>query len=176
LPRSPRRSSAGPAGQTLTGSANDDLIVGGTGNDILIATGGDNILVDGAGEDILRGGPGADIFVLVSDGLRDRVEGFQPGIDRLDLSSFPGLYAVSSLSITPGRGRRADRLRRRGDRAFTADGRSLRARDLTEDDILGVTRPRSSRSAATWSGPPGTTRSSAPTWATGSAASAGTTG
>jgi len=131
----------GAAGQTLTGSANDDLIVGGPGNDILIATGGDNILVDGAGEDILRGGPGADIFVLVSDGVPDRVENFQPGLDRLDLSAFPGLYAVSSLAITPVQG--GARIVY-GDEVIelrTADGRSLRASDFSEDDILGVTRP-----------------------------------
>jgi serralysin len=131
----------GAGGQTLIGTSADDLIVGGTGNDVLIATGGDNILVDGPGHDILRGGPGADIFVFVNDGVPDRVEGFQPGIDRLDLSAFPGLYAVSSLAITPTAG--GARLVY-GDEVidlFTADGRSLGPGDLSEADILGVTRP-----------------------------------
>ena len=131
----------GQGGQTLTGTGADDLIVGGSGNDILIATGGDNILVDGPGQDILRGGPGADIFVFVNDGVPDRVENFQVGIDRLDLSAFPGLYSMSDLKVTPVAG--GARLVY-GDEVIdlrTADGRSLGPGDLTEADILGVTRP-----------------------------------
>jgi serralysin len=71
--------------------------MGGAGDDLLIAGGGDDLLVDGPGRDTMRGGPGADIFVFVSDGEPDRVENFELGIDRLDLSAFPGLYSVTSL-------------------------------------------------------------------------------
>ena len=91
----------GAGADTLTGTGADDLLMGGAGDDVLTAGGGDDILVDGTGRDTLRGGAGADIFVFASDGEADRVEDFDPGIDRLDLSAFPGLYSATSLAIAP---------------------------------------------------------------------------
>jgi Ca2+-binding RTX toxin-like protein len=131
----------GAGADTLTGSGADDLIMGGAGDDLLIATGGDNILVDGPGRDTMRGGPGADIFVFASDGEVDRVENFRLGVDRLDLSAFAGLYAAASLTVIPVAG--GARIIW-GDEVIelrTHDGRTLNPGDLTDADVLGLTRP-----------------------------------
>ena len=89
---------AGDNGQTLTGGAAADLLIGGAGADVLRGQGGSDILIDGLGADTLIGGPGADIFVLVSDGETDRIEDFQPRIDRLDLSAWPFLRSAGQLT------------------------------------------------------------------------------
>jgi Ca2+-binding RTX toxin-like protein len=131
----------GAGADTLTGTGADDLLMGGAGDDLLIAGGGDNILVDGPGRDTMRGGTGADIFVLVSDGEPDRVENFQLGVDRLDLSAFPGLYSATSLSIVPVAG--GARITY-GDEVIelrTSDGQPIEPGDLGNADVLGLTRP-----------------------------------
>ncbi|MFP4329027.1 MAG: M10 family metallopeptidase C-terminal domain-containing protein, partial [Paracoccaceae bacterium] len=90
---------AGDGGQALRGGAGDDLIAGGNDDDRLDGGAGDDILVDGAGTDRLTGGPGADIFVLSADGATDRILDFQPGLDRIDLTGFPGLYDPAQLTF-----------------------------------------------------------------------------
>lgn len=91
---------AAASGQTVAGGNADDAIVGGPGNDLLQGFGGDDILFDGAGTDQMSGGAGADIFILAADGQRDVITDFQPGTDRLDLSSWTGLTTASQLQIT----------------------------------------------------------------------------
>jgi hypothetical protein len=49
-----------PLGETLTGTAGDDIICGLGGDDTLIGLEGDDLLLGGAGDDIARGGLGAD--------------------------------------------------------------------------------------------------------------------
>jgi Ca2+-binding RTX toxin-like protein len=131
----------GAANDTLTGGGADDLILGGAGDDVLTGGAGEDILVDGPGADTLRGGPGADLFVFVDDGQPDRIEDFEPGIDRLDLSAFPRLYAVASLTITPVAG--GARILY-GDEVIevrSADGGTLDAGDFPGGSVIGVTRP-----------------------------------
>jgi serralysin len=64
------------------------------GNDVLTAKAGNDILIGGPGMDWLVGDPGADVFVYeaLSDSLpgianRDLINGFENGIDRIDLSA-----------------------------------------------------------------------------------------
>ena len=131
----------GAANDTLTGGGGDDLLLGGAGDDMLSGGAGEDILVDGPGADRMRGGPGADLFVFADDGQPDIVEDFEPGIDRLDLSAFSLLYAVSSLAITPVAG--GARIGY-GDELIEVrsfDGRVLQAGDFTEANVIGVTRP-----------------------------------
>lgn len=86
---------------------------GGAGNDLLVAPpeggslsggAGADVLVDGAGLDTLRGGAGTDIFVFgqapPTGGGRDRIADFQPGLDRIDLSGWQGVYSAAALKIT----------------------------------------------------------------------------
>lgn len=62
-------------------------------------TAGDDILIDGAGSDTLQGGAGADVFVFGADGQIDRVEDFELGVDRLDLSGLGRIYSLQQLTI-----------------------------------------------------------------------------
>ena len=131
----------GAANDALAGGTADDLILGGAGDDVLTGGAGEDILHDGPGADRMRGGPGADVFVFADDGQPDIVEDFELGLDRLDLSALPLLYAVSSLAITPVAG--GARIAY-GDEVIelrSSDGRTLLASDFTEANVIGVTRP-----------------------------------
>jgi Ca2+-binding RTX toxin-like protein len=61
-PMPPANLFGGEGDDTLTGSANDDLLDGGPGNDTLIGRGGNDQLFGGPGNDILIGGTGADVM------------------------------------------------------------------------------------------------------------------
>lgn len=90
---------AAPDGEALTGSSADDALVGGAGHDTLNGGAGDDIIFDGAGSDRMTGGAGEDLFILSADGEKDVITDFEPGIDRLDLSSWVGLTSASQLQI-----------------------------------------------------------------------------
>jgi Ca2+-binding RTX toxin-like protein len=88
----------GDGNDSLVGEADADLLEGGNGNDVMLGGDGKDTLRGGNGEDVLRGGIGsdqlagganADRFVWYSTGesavLRDRVQDFQHGVDKLDL-------------------------------------------------------------------------------------------
>jgi Ca2+-binding RTX toxin-like protein len=89
------------AADTMAGGGLDDLIWAGAGNDLLQGGAGADTLADGAGSDQLYGGAGADLFVLAADGATDTIRDFQPGLDRLDLSSWSALLDLSELIVTP---------------------------------------------------------------------------
>ena len=65
----------------------DDRVIGGRGADRLAGGPGDDTLIGGPGRDTLIGGKGADTFVFAAAGHvgRDRILGFTPGEDRIDL-------------------------------------------------------------------------------------------
>lgn len=129
---------AAVGGGTLSGGAGDDRLIGGAGNDTLIGGAGRDILVDGAGRDTLRGGAGADIFVLSKDGVEDRIEGFEPGMDRIDISALGRIYSVESLrfeALSNGVVIWA------GDEKITvlsADGTPLSKSDFKHGDVLDL--------------------------------------
>ncbi|QQA45081.1 calcium-binding protein [Pelagovum pacificum] len=89
---------AATSGSSLSGGNGDDLLAGRGGMDSLYGGSGDDILFDGAGADLMHGGAGDDIFIFAADGDTDRVYGFEPGRDRLDLSAFPFLYDTSAIA------------------------------------------------------------------------------
>lgn len=91
---------AATAGEALSGTGAADIIVGQQGADTLVGGGGDDTLMDGAGLDRLTGGSGADTFVLAYDGARDVITDFNQSQDSIDLSFWPFLYDLASLSIT----------------------------------------------------------------------------
>ena len=90
----------GPEAAVLNGSAGADMIQGGDGDEVLRGGAGSDILGDGAGCDTLFGGADADLFVLSADGARDRIEDFQLGIDRIDLSAWGPIHSLAALEIT----------------------------------------------------------------------------
>lgn len=85
----------GTAGaDNLVGQSGDNILTGLDGFDILTAKEGDDRLVGGPGRDWLVGDAGADVFVYgnIEDSLpgqdnRDFINGFENGIDVIDLSS-----------------------------------------------------------------------------------------
>ncbi|MDM7933558.1 hypothetical protein [Tabrizicola sp.] len=93
-----RNGGAGP--ETIIGSASGDMIIGGDGDERIEGGAGADLVADGAGTDTLFGGAGADIFVMAADGVADVIGDFQLGIDRVDLSAWGQIHALSALSIT----------------------------------------------------------------------------
>ena len=99
----------GPMGVSLfkdpgvqQGTANNDLLFAGAGTTALYGGGGDDILVAGGpgGGAVLYGGAGRDIFVLSPSDTTLEVADYQVGIDRLDLTSMPGLRNLGQLTMT----------------------------------------------------------------------------
>ena len=89
----------GPGGGIGAGGSANDLLSGGAGADRLFGLDGDDILRDGAGTDTLTGGAGADLYVLDADGETDIIAGFEPGLDRIDLTLVPMLYGPDQVTI-----------------------------------------------------------------------------
>lgn len=69
-----------------------------SGNDTLIGTVGADILDGGEGNDALTGGAGGDIFFFRPGFGADTIDDFQPGLDRVDLTSLPITYADLSMT------------------------------------------------------------------------------
>ena len=85
---------------TLTGTTGGDMIIGGDGAELIQGGAGNDILADGGGSDTLFGGAGVDVFVLGADGVTDRIEDYQFGTDKIDLSPWGPIHSLASLTIT----------------------------------------------------------------------------
>ncbi len=132
---------AGPGGGALAGTALDDHVIGGAGDDALDGAGGDDILWDGSGSDTLAGGTGADLFVLAADGRTDVIDGFEVGVDRLDLSGWPMLYSAAQFAVTPTA---TGAMIAFGDESLeiiTSTGDPLTAGDVAGWDVVPLERP-----------------------------------
>jgi hypothetical protein len=75
--------------EALTGGAGRDVLQARSFGDTLSGGGGDDILISGPGETVMRGGAGMDRFVIRADTTIARVEDFERGLDRLELSHLP---------------------------------------------------------------------------------------
>lgn len=82
----------------LAGEAGNDVLQGGPGNDTLWGGQGADLLAGGAGNDRCVGGTGADVFLFANGTGADRVDDFQPGLDRLRIQS-PAVTAFDDLAI-----------------------------------------------------------------------------
>lgn len=145
--------SGGSGNDRLTGNDAANRLSGGAGNDRLEGGAGDDRLVGGLGSDTLNGGAGADIFVFSSNadsvigGLRDLVEGFEQGQDKIDLSALDASRFIGSGSFS-GRagevryasfdGSTVIELDSNGDRLADFQVGLDRALNLTINDFLGV--------------------------------------
>lgn len=74
-------------GDTLYGTAYNDVIAGGTGNDNIYSNAGDDTIIGGTGTDGLYGGPGNDTFVFSSGfGNATVHESLSQGTDTIHLT------------------------------------------------------------------------------------------
>jgi len=71
---------------TLAGGLDDDTLDGGEGADVLRGEDGSDRLIGGADDDVLSGGLGSDTFVFLAGDGNDRIDDFELGLDRFDLS------------------------------------------------------------------------------------------
>ncbi|VAW02342.1 Alkaline phosphatase [hydrothermal vent metagenome] len=117
-------------GQRLVADGAGGVLSGGAGRDILIS---------GPGTDTLVGGAGEDVFVIRPDGgANDVIQGFELGLDRIDLSGYAQIFAISDLSFqTLANGIRV----RFGAEVFdilSADGLPLQADQFTQNDFFDL--------------------------------------
>ena len=132
---------ADAAGGTFSSDSGNDTLMGGAGDDHLKGQAGDDVLIDGAGSDRLRGGDGADVFLFVRDGANDRIDDFELGVDRMDLSQLGMFYSVDALDIRSTSW--GAEIRIGGERVDvrTADGSSLSAEDFDISDLRDLWHP-----------------------------------
>jgi Ca2+-binding RTX toxin-like protein len=94
---------------SMSGGAGNDMMYGGADNDTLLGGDGKDTLYGSEGGDVISGGAGRDAIKLWEDvqardtivfaagdsgitrSTMDVVEGFQTGVDKIDLSAFGGL-------------------------------------------------------------------------------------
>ena len=86
---------------TLYGGSGDDFIAGGDGDDTIYGgTGDDQLWGDGTRSDIaLAGATDADTFVFKPNDGSDTIQDFNINEDRIDVSHFSSINALSDLSI-----------------------------------------------------------------------------
>jgi len=71
---------------TLVGTDGDDVILGARGNDAIFGGAGDDIIDSGAGNDYLVGEDGGDVFVFNDGDGHDTIDGFENGVDSIEIS------------------------------------------------------------------------------------------
>ncbi|WP_420583942.1 beta-propeller fold lactonase family protein [Ruegeria sp.] len=86
---------------TVTGTAQNDMLSGSILETTLIGGAGDDILIAGVGATTMIGGAGADIFVMQYGSDPTTIDGFEAGVDRLDMFDYPLLRSPDQLTFTP---------------------------------------------------------------------------
>jgi Ca2+-binding RTX toxin-like protein len=99
----------------LRGGGGNDTIFGASGADTIEGGRGDDVIKGSVDADLLSGGWGADTFQFgflapsvsnfrtdsgVGEGNRDRIEDFQSGQDKIDLTGYGTLSDVRNLAVT----------------------------------------------------------------------------
>ncbi|MDJ0389278.1 glycerophosphodiester phosphodiesterase family protein [Roseomonas sp. E05] len=134
------RLTGGEGNDVLLGGAGDDVLLGGAGADRLDGGAdtdrleggeGNDVLIGGAGDDVLLGGAGADRFVFAPGSGTDRINGFAPGQDRIDVSAY-GFTGFEALQIVAQSGRAVIQLD--ADDSITLAG--VEAASLSAGDFL----------------------------------------
>ena len=69
----------------LQGAGGLDTLIGGAGDDTMTGGSGNDSLDGGAGNDVMNGGAGADRFVFAAGYDQDRINGFEQGLDTIEL-------------------------------------------------------------------------------------------
>lgn len=125
---------------TVSGGSRSDILFDASGDEQLNGGGGDDILIGGNGADRFDGGGGRDIFVISGDGQDDRIVGFVPGEDKIDLTGWSGLYGTDSLAFSSVAG--GGRISFRDERLIvrSEDGEALSATELENAVMKNFTR------------------------------------
>ncbi|APZ98184.1 hypothetical protein BWQ93_06615 [Sphingopyxis sp. QXT-31] len=94
---------AGTHTGSVTGGDQADIILAGRGNQLVQGGAGNDVIAGGAGADTLRGGGGADTFLYLdfadsTAGSSDVIEGFEVGVDRIDLRALGSVTLGFSVS------------------------------------------------------------------------------
>lgn len=110
----------------------DDVGVGGDGNDVIIGGRGMDMITGGKGDDSLFGGRDADVFIFNTGDGRDKINGFEDGLDLIDLSGTSiGSFAEIEDAIHV-RGNQAT-IQLSADQSITVQGSGL---NLSEEDFI----------------------------------------
>ena len=128
-------------GGTLAGTAAGDVLVGGAGADRIEGGAGNDILVDGGGADTLIGGQGADVFIFDDDDATDTILDFQPGLDRIDLSRIPLVYAPDQVEVQTTSSGAILRIRDEILILQSSSGAPISAVDLSGSLVINLDRP-----------------------------------
>lgn len=80
--------SGGEGNDRVKGGGGDDVVDGGGGNDRVIGGNGADTLDGGSGSDRYNGGLGADTLIFEVDGVSDKINDFEDGLDMIDVSAF----------------------------------------------------------------------------------------
>ena len=87
---------------TLIGGKGRDLLDGGADNDTLRGGEGNDTLRGGTGDDRLAGDAGADRFLFGNADGRDRITGFEIGLDRIGFDGVTSLGEISFAAVSGG--------------------------------------------------------------------------
>ncbi|MEL7098214.1 MAG: calcium-binding protein [Pseudomonadota bacterium] len=93
----------------LNGQDGNDTLIGGSGDDRLLGGQGNDDITAGTGADIIRGGGGEDRFIFSdttetgTGATRDRIIGFEDGVDLIDLTGFGAIeFSATGSAIGSG--------------------------------------------------------------------------
>lgn len=93
----------GGGNDQMNGGGGADRLNGGGGNDVVDGGGGADTMFGNRGSDTLKGGGGADVFQFaardLSNGAIDTITDFGRDADRIDLSRFANVGAISQLQF-----------------------------------------------------------------------------
>lgn len=84
---------------------------------------------------MLTGTAGRDIFRVADTDADQAIRGYDRDVDQLDLSQMGAFYEISDLDISHTSTGAVFRLGEAQVTVFTANGRTLRERDLTTEDL-----------------------------------------
>jgi serralysin len=86
----------------LQGEEDNDVLSGGDGIDQLVGGAGADRLNGGADNDTLNGGSGGDFFIFAAGAGADTLNGFEDGLDVLDLRTYAGATFANTTILQQG--------------------------------------------------------------------------
>ena len=123
----------GNGNDTLLGQAGDDDLRGGAGADTLKGGTGNDFFISGFGDDVIFGEAGADLILIGTDDPNDlllhgndKINGFQSGLDVIEIGALLFGFGVNSIEDAFNGGYLTAAERRRGHLGAVRQGRHRR--------------------------------------------------